>query len=273
MEHNSTNKINWKKTTDTSQIGNYIYGLAINEHGHTYTIKYIGQASEGNNRCFQHEEEAKKYSLGYGTSNEKKVKMINYYISNQEYKIIILAYHIPSELLNTMENIYRTICDYGYITLDIINDEVVNNENLTNIAYTHNNDITKTMVEIPMTIKQIENNYTNKIYLTNVEISEKLETKNKVLYVINRGGIRSNGIIGWWNFSDHSLKDIDYIVFTGENEVIEYIFNVKDINFILNKTGKKGFKATNLTNYIDKIKLDTGIPCFGINCQKGFKYL
>ena len=265
----------WKKTTDLSKIGNYVYGLAIPVFGSTYLIKYVGQASSTNiNRCFQHEEEAKKYLAGRGTSNVKKVEMINYFTSNGDFKIVILAHQIPQNQLNTMENIYRQMADYGALLFTISQEEIIIEKNLTNIAYTHNNILTSGNMEVkPMTIKQIESAYANKIYLTSTEIAKKLGTTKKVLYVLNRHGIRTGGIIGWWNFGLASLRSIEWIVLVGKNDLIEYVFELKHIKILTTnhnvKSGrtvvKKGFNANGLTNHIAKLKPANGDPCFDVN--------
>lgn len=259
----------WKETTDTSMIGNYVYGLAI-PNGSTFIIKYVGQASSENiNRCFQHEEEAIKYLEGGRTSNEKKVEMINNYAPNGDFKIVILAHKIPTDLLNTMENIYRQMADHGTMLFNICQDEIVFENNLTNIAYTHNDKKTEDMEVIPMTVKQIECKYANRIYLSSDEIAVKLNTNCKILYVLNRYGIRNDGNIGWWKFNSKRLESIEWIVFVGKNDVIEYVFKRKDITFISNKDGIKGFKAQGLNNYIDKLKPNNGNPCFNVN-DKGW---
>ena len=269
----------WKKTTDKEKIGNYVYGLAIPVHGSTYIVKYVGQASNGNDRCFQHEEEAKKYLAGGGTSNVKKVEMINYYASNGNFKIVILAHKIPTDLLDTMENIYRQMADHGTLLFTISQDEIVFENNLTNIAYTHNNKVkVGEMKVIPMTVMQIENIYANRIYLTSDIIAKKLGTERKVLYALNRPGIRSDDIIGWWRFGKASLASIEWIVLVGNNDMIEYVFYRKDITFIPDVSGdKKGFKTIGLKNHIDKLKQENGDPCFDVGGKgwgrKGFRYL
>lgn len=260
----------WKQTTNTGKIGNYVYGLAIPIHGSTYIIKYVGQASSRNiNRCFQHEKEAEKYLLGRGTSNVKKVEMINYYASNGNFKIIIFAHMIPDCLLDTMENIYWQLADYGALLFTISQDEVFFENNLTNIANTHNNKPTVgNMVVKPMTVKQIESAYASKIYLKSAYIAQKLGTNSKVLYVLNRPGIQTGGIIGSWPFSNKRLKSIDWIVLVGQNDLIEYVFRIKDINFI--QYGKnKGLRVNGLTNHVGKLKPNNGVPCFNVN-NKGW---
>lgn len=265
----------WNKTTDPSKIGNYVYGLAIPVYGSTYIIKYVGQASSGNiNRCFQHGEEAKKYLAGQVVSNVKKVEMINYYASNGDFKIIILAHQVPENQLDTMENIYRQMADYGALLYTINNDGVVFENNLTNIAYTHNNKLTVgAMVVKPMTVKQINMEYARKGYLKSDEIADKLGSKKDILYVLNHPGIQVDGYIGWWRFGQKSLNSVDWIVCVGNNDLIEYVFSANDINFETRdcegKSGnivkKKGFKADGLINYIDKLKSDNGDPCFDVN--------
>lgn len=264
----------WNKTTDTSKIGNYVYGLAIPVYGSTYIIKYVGQASSGNiNRCFQHGEEAKKYLAGGGTSNVKKVEMINYFASNRDLEIVILAHRVPDNQLDTMENIYRQMADYGALLFTINQDEIVFEENLTNRASTSNNKLTAgTMVVKPMTVEQINKEYGRKVYLKSEEIADKLGSKKDILYVLNRPGIQ-NGYIGWWRFGQASLKSVDWIVCIGNNDLIEYVFSANDISFETrdcpDKSGKivkkKGFKAAGLHNYIDILKPLDGDPCFDVN--------
>lgn len=268
----------WKKTTDISKIGNYVYGLAIPVYGSTYIVKYVGQASSGNiERCFQHGEEAKNYLAGRGTSNVKKVEMINYFASNGEFEIVILAHQIPINLLDTMENIYRQMADYGALLFTINQRGMVFENNLTNIAYTHNNKLTAgTMVVKPMTVRQIDVEYANKIYLTSNDIAKKLGTKNKVLYVLNRPGIQDGGYIGWWNFGLANIKASDWIVLVGNNDMIEYVFSIKDIHFetrdFISKSGKtlkkKGFNTSGLKNHIDLLKPVNGDPCFDVNGKR-----
>lgn len=278
----------WKKTTDTGKIGNYVYGLAIPIHGSTYIVKYVGQASSGNiGRCFQHEAEAKKYLTGRGTSNVKKVEMINYFASNGEFVIVILAHQIPKDQLDTMENIYRQMADYGALLFTVNQSKIVFENNLTNIAYTHNNKLTAgTMIVKPMTVKQIDDEYANKIYLTSKDIARKLKTNKSVLYVLNRPG-NKGGYIGWWNFGLANIKSCDWIVFVGNNDMIEYVFRIKDIHFetknFSSKSGKtvkkKGFKTNGLINYINKLKSTKGDPCFDVDGKgwnrfgKAFTYL
>ena len=128
----------WNKTTDTSKIGNYVYGLAIPVYGSKYIIKYVGQASSSDiDRCFQHEKEAQKYLASRKASNVKKVEMINYFASNGDFEIVILAHQIPKDQLDTMENIYRQMADYGAMLFTINQDEIVYENNLTNIASTY----------------------------------------------------------------------------------------------------------------------------------------
>ena len=266
----------WEKTTDTNNIGNYVYGLAIPVYGSTYIVKYVGQASMGNiNRCFQHRDEAIKYLAGRGTSNVKKVEMINYFASNGDFEIVILAHQIPTDQLDTMENIYRQLADYGALLFTINQNEIVFENNLTNIAHTHNNkQIVGNMEVKPKTIKQINNDYPKKNYLESNTIKDKLNTKKKILYVLNRPGIQEDGYIGWWRFGQSSLDSIEWIVLVGNNDLIEYVFYKKDITFetkesIANNSAttikKKGFKAENLKNYIYKLKQDDGTPCFDVN--------
>ncbi len=258
----------WNKTTDTSKIGNYVYGLAVPVYGSTYIIKYVGQASSGNNRCFQHREEAKGYLVGRGTSNVKKAEMINYFASNRDLEIVILAHQVPDNQLDTMENIYRQMADYGALLFTINQDEIVYENNLTNIAYTHG-----AMVVKPMTVKQINEAYAQKVYLESVDISGMLDTNKKVLYVLNRPGIQADGYIGWWSFGQASLDSIEWIVFVGNNDLIEFVFFAKDIVFetkvFMNDSGKpvkkKGFMANGLTNHIGKLKPINGDACFYVN--------
>lgn len=268
MKANRNNTM-WEKTTDTSKIGNYVYGLAIPVFGSTYIIKYVGQASLGNiGRCFQHEEEAKKYLAGRGTSNVKKVEMINYYASNGDFEIVILAHQIPEDQLDTMENIYRQMADYGALLFTINQKEIVFENNLTNIAYTAG-----TMVVKPMTIKQINEAYARKVYLESKEIATILGSKKDVLYVLNHLGIQADGYIGWWRFGQASLDSVDWIVCVGNDDLIEYVFSANDISFetrdFKSKSGnivkKKGFKAVGLFNYIGKLKSINGEPCFDVN--------
>lgn len=266
----------WNKTTDTSKIGNYVYGLAVPVYGSTYIIKYVGQASSGNNRCFQHREEAKGYLVGRGTSNVKKVEMINYFASNRDLEIVILAHQVPDNQLDTMENIYRQMADYGALLFTINQDEIVDENNLTNKASTYNNRLTAgTMVVKPMTVEQINKEYGRKVYLKSEEIADKLGSKKDILYVLNRPGIQADGYIGWWRFGQASLKSVDWIVCIGNNDLIEYVFSANAISFETrdcpDKSGKivkkKGFKAAGLHNYIDILKPLDGDPCFDVNCK------
>ena len=106
--------------------------------------------------------------------------------------------------------------------------------------------------------------YANKIYFTSVQIAKKLKTKKKVLYVLNRPG-NKGGYIGWWNFGLANIKSCDWIVFVGNNDMIEYVFRIKDIHFetknFSSKSGKtvrkKGFKT--LLSYMKK-GIMAGIP-------------
>lgn len=265
----------WNKTTDTGKIGNYVYGLAIPLHGSTYIVKYVGQASSGNiERCFQHGEEAKGYLAGRGTSNVKKVEMINYFASNGDFEIIILAHQVPQDQLDTMENIYRQMADYGALLFTINQNEIAFENNLTNIANTHNNKLTVgSMVVKPMTVKQINNEYAQKVYLQSQDIADKLGSKKDILYVLNHPGIQPDGYIGWWRFGQASLDSVDWIVCVGNNDMIEYVFSVNDIRFetrnYKSKSGnivkKKGFKADELYNHIEKLKPIDGVPCFDVN--------
>lgn len=264
----------WNKTTDTSKIGNYVYGLAIPVHGSTYIVKYVGQASSGNiERCFQHGEEAKRYLAGRGTSNVKKVEMINYFASNGDFEIIILSHQIPQNQLDTMENIYRQMADYGALLFTINQNEIVFENNLTNIANTHNNKLTVgSMVVKPMTVKQINIEYARKVFLQSQEIADKLGSK-KTLYVLNRPGIQADGYIGWWSFGQASLDSTEWIVLVGNNDLIEYVFSAKDIVFetkdFPTNSGKtvkkKGFKANGLRNHKEKLTPATGDACFDVN--------
>lgn len=264
----------WNKTTDTSKIGNYVYGLAVPVYGSTYIIKYVGQASSGNNRCFQHREEAKGYLVGRGTSNVKKAEMINYFASNRDLEIVILAHQVPDNQLDTMENIYRQMADYGALLFTINQDEIVYENNLTNIANTHNNKLTVgSMVVKPMTVKQINIKYARKVYLQSQEIADKLGSQKDILYVLNRPGIQADGYIGWWRFGQASLNSIDWIVFVGNNDLIEFVFYAKDIVFetkvFMNDSGKpvkkKGFMAKGLSNHIGKLTPINGDACFDVN--------
>ena len=220
----------WKNTTDTSKIGNYVYGLAIPVFGSTYIVKYVGQASSSNiTRCFQHAEEAKKYLAGRGSSNVKKVEMINYFNSNEDLKIVILAHNIPPDgQLNTMENIYRQLADYGALLFTIKEDELVFENNLTNIAATHNdkpsNLLNDNIYVKPRTVKQIDAMYANKRFLNSQQIASKLNAK-EVLFALNRPGIQSDGYIGAWPFNHYYLNNyVEWLVFVGDNGFINYVF-------------------------------------------------
>ena len=283
---------NWDPKTQTSEIGNYVYGLAIPAFGSTYLVKYVGQASNGNNRCFQHQIEAQKYLQGQGTSNAAKVDMINYFASHGDYVIIILARKIDPDLLDTMENLYAKLADSGSLLFTIDDDRIVDSNNLTNIANTHNSKQPqlKKMVVKPMTVKQIEEAYGTKKFLSSSEISQALGTNKKVLYVINRPGTKA-GYFGWWGFGKRSLKSTDWIVFIGSNNVITHVFNVNGIkpmtqgqvNPKLQGTpagNKFGFNVTSLTNHLNKLTTlpacQNKIPsfdCSGKGFQKGFRYL
>lgn len=273
----SVMKTLWDKKTDLSKLGNYVYGLAIPAFGSTYIVKYIGQASSSNpNRCFQHQKEAENFLKGKGSSNLAKVEMINYYASYGHYEIIILAHGIPGNLLDTMENIYRRMADSGSLLFAIFNGSIIETKNLTNIASTHNNkQQVGNMVVEPMSVSQIESSYASKIYLSSSEISKALSTSKKVLYLLNRPGIQSD-YIGWWYLNNRSLKNIDWVVCVGNNDLIDYIFDVKSISFITleqidsSKNGKKegkkkGFLASSLSNFVFKINSPAGMPCFDVN--------
>lgn len=265
----------WDKKTDTAEIGNYVYGLAIPVYGSTYIVKYVGQASLGNvERCFQHAEEAKKYLMGRGTSNVRKVEMINYFASNGNYEIIILAHKIPGDQLDTMENIYRQLADYGALLFSIKEDEIVFENNLTNIAATHNaksavDADSGTMFVKPKTVKQINRMYANKIFLNSQQIADKLKAK-EILYVLNRPGIHDDGYIGAWRFNQRRLaNEVEWLVFVGGTGFIEYVFKKEDIKFEV-RDKKVCFYARELTNYVDELRKDIdGEPCFNVN-DKGW---
>ena len=260
----------WNKKTDTKEIGNYAYGLAIPVYGSTYIVKYVGQASLGNaGRCFQHAEEAKKYLAGRGTSNVKKVEMINYFASNEDFEIVILAHKIPDDQLDTMENVYRQLADYGALLFSINQDRIVFENNLTNIAATHNtrcdalND--GKMYVKPKTVKEIDELYARKIYLNSQEIAARLKAK-EILYALNRSGIQSDGYIGAWRFSRKRLaNDVEWLVFVGDNGFIKHVFKKEDIEFA-ERDKKICFYAENLVNHVNELKkgLD-GDPCFDVN--------
>lgn len=272
----------WNKTTDTSKIGNYVYGLAIPVYGSKYIIKYVGQASSSDiDRCFQHEKEAQKYLASRKASNVKKVEMINYFASNGDFEIVILAHQIPKDQLDTMENIYRQMADYGAMLFTINQDEIVFENNLTNIAATHNSKSdgnlgTGKMVVKPKTVKQIDDMYARKDFLESDEIAKKLDTQKRVLYVLNRPGIKTDGYIGWWAFGKKSLLSVEWLVFVGEGEFITHVFKKEDICFET-RDGKLGFCARNLRNYINLLDKGNNMsPCFNNNgkkwIQKGFTY-
>ena len=261
----------WDKKTDTREIGNYVYGLAIPVYGSTYIVKYVGQASSSNvGRCFQHVEEAKKYLDKRVASNVKKVEMINYFASNEDFEIIVLAHKIPDNMLDTMENIYRQLADHGALLFSIIGNEIAFENNLTNIAATHNTksvgDVASgTMFVKPRTVKQIGKMYASKIYLSSQQIADKLKAK-EILYVLNRSGIQDNGYIGAWRFSQSRLSNnVEWLVFVGGNGFIEYVFKKEDIKFEV-RDKKTRFYARNLTNYVDVLRKDIeGEPCFDVN--------
>ena len=272
----------WKKTTDTAQIGNYVYGLAIPVHGTTYIVKYVGQACANNiNRCFQHQEEAGRYLQGQGTSNVRKVEMINYYASNGNFEIIILAHQIPLNLLDTMENIYRQLADFGALLFNVYQGDIIFEHNLTNIAYTHNNKLTvQSMVVKPMSVKQIEDLYSNKVYLQSSQVSTILGTQQRILYILNRPGIHPDGYIGWWRLNASNINAVDWVICVGNSGKIEHVFKRADITFCINPDGKKGFFAKELTNHLDLLKAAVnGDPCFDVNGKgwnrygKAFEYL
>lgn len=273
----------WNQKTDTSKIGNYVYGLAIPVYGSTYIVKYVGQASSSNiTRCFQHAEEAKKYLAGRGTSNVKKVEMINYFASNEDFEIVILAHNIPDGQLNTMENIYRQMADYGALLFSIKENEIVFENNLTNIAATHNDksyNLPNGNIYVkPRTVKQINDMYASKKFLSGHEIASKLNAK-EILYVLNRPEIQENGYIGNWRFNKHYLANtVEWLVFVGGNDFITHVFKKEDITFEVDESDNKlHFYAQNLTNYLDVLKEDSeGDPCFNVNGrkwpQRGFTY-
>lgn len=264
-------KAMWDKKTDTKEIGNYVYGLAIPIYGSTYIVKYVGQACSSNvGRCFQHVEEAKKYLDKRVASNVKKVEMINYFASNEDFEIIILAHKIPDNQLDTMENIYRQLADYGALLFSIVENEIVFENNLTNIAATHNaksvDDVDSgTMFVKPRTVWQINRMYANKMYLSSQQIAIKLNAK-EILYVLNRPGIHDDGYIGSWRFNQKRLaSDVEWLVFVGRNGFIEYVFKKEDIKFEV-RDKKTRFYARNLTNYVDVLRKDIeGDPCFDVN--------
>lgn len=271
----------WNKKTNTEKIGNYVYGLAIPVFGSTYIVKYVGQASSSNpGRCFQHSDEAKKYLKSQTASNIKKVEMINYFASNEDFEIVILAHNIPSDQLDTMENTYRQMADFGALLFTIEKDEVVFGHNLTNIAATHNtkSDTEETYGKMdvkPKTTKQIEEMYANKFFLTSEEIANRLGSE-KIIYVLNRPGIQNDGCIGDWRFSESRMNnDVEWLVFVGENDFINHVFKKADIDF-KQHNGKIRFYAENLTNYVFFLKKDIeGEPCFNVDGkwpQIGFTY-
>lgn len=223
----------WNKSVNIQQIGNYVYGLAVPAFGANYIVRYVGQASKNNpNRCFQHLIEAEKYLTTRNASNIAKVEMINYFGAKGQLKIIILAHQIPDDWLDTMENIYRHISDEGSLVFSVENG-VIKSSDLTNIAATHNNKTcVGNMNVVPMTIEEISNLYATKNYLKSVDISQRLKTSKKVLYLLNRPGIQTaNGqdYIGSWLLSNSGLKDVEWIVFCDGFDEIKYVFKMTDV--------------------------------------------
>ena len=274
----------WNEKTDTEKIGNYVYGLAIPVYGSTYIVKYVGQASRSNpKRCFQHEEEAKKYLESQTASNVKKVETINYFASNARYEIIILAHNIPEGQLDTMENIYRQMADYGALLFSIEQNKVVFEHNLTNIAATHNakidDEIGAKMDVKPKTTGQIDELYANKHFYTRQEIASKLGSE-KIIYVLNRPGIQTNNqgveYIGDWSFKERRIKnDVEWMVFVGKNDLIEYVFRREDVKLVPHGE-KKRFCTKGLINHVEVLEKDIdGEPCFNVDGkwpQRGFTY-
>ena len=150
------------------------------------------------------------------------------------------------------------MADYGALLFTIKQDEIVYEHNLTNIAYTHG-----TMEVKPMTVKQIDDAYAKKVFLSSKDIAQKLGTNKKVLYVLNRPGIQG-GYIGWWHFGQRSLDSIEWVVLVGNNDLIQYVFRRSDIQFET-RNKKKGFKANGLENHIGKLKPVDGDACFDVN--------